>query len=125
VEVWAEVPSVSDMSQGHGWWIASDGKWYPPEQHPHFVHAQQEHTAPTVGVMPQQSATGGSSAYSGPPRIGPFVILNVVPEGTPPSYLFPGPGSAPDTVVIEPEDGANLFAFRGTAMSVALAQGGD
>jgi len=22
---------VSDASQGHGWWLASDGKWYPPE----------------------------------------------------------------------------------------------
>jgi hypothetical protein len=25
---------VSDTSQGEGWWQASDGKWYPPEQHP-------------------------------------------------------------------------------------------
>jgi uncharacterized RDD family membrane protein YckC len=23
---------MSDMSQGPGWWQASDGKWYPPEQ---------------------------------------------------------------------------------------------
>jgi hypothetical protein len=22
---------MSDTSQGHGWWLASDGKWYPPE----------------------------------------------------------------------------------------------
>jgi hypothetical protein len=22
---------VSDTSQGEGWWLASDGKWYPPE----------------------------------------------------------------------------------------------
>ncbi len=22
---------MSDTSQGPGWWIASDGKWYPPE----------------------------------------------------------------------------------------------
>jgi hypothetical protein len=21
---------VSDVSQGEGWWLASDGKWYPP-----------------------------------------------------------------------------------------------
>ncbi len=26
--------SMSDTSQGPGWWEASDGKWYPPEQHP-------------------------------------------------------------------------------------------
>lgn len=25
---------MSDMSQGEGWWQASDGKWYPPEQAP-------------------------------------------------------------------------------------------
>ena len=25
---------MSDESQGDGWWIASDGKWYPPELHP-------------------------------------------------------------------------------------------
>ena len=24
---------MSDTSQGPGWWQASDGKWYPPEQH--------------------------------------------------------------------------------------------
>jgi hypothetical protein len=22
---------MSDTAQGHGWWLASDGKWYPPE----------------------------------------------------------------------------------------------
>jgi len=25
---------VSDVPQGDGWWIASDGKWYPPHLHP-------------------------------------------------------------------------------------------
>ena len=25
---------MSDTSQGVGWWVASDGRWYPPEQHP-------------------------------------------------------------------------------------------
>jgi hypothetical protein len=27
---------VSDTSQGPGWWQASDGKWYPPEQAPGY-----------------------------------------------------------------------------------------
>jgi hypothetical protein len=27
---------VSDSSQGPGWWQASDGKWYPPEQSPGY-----------------------------------------------------------------------------------------
>jgi len=30
---------VSDVSQGPGWWVASDGKWYRPEQHPDYVAA--------------------------------------------------------------------------------------
>ncbi len=25
---------MSDVSRGPGWWVASDGLWYPPEQHP-------------------------------------------------------------------------------------------
>jgi hypothetical protein len=25
---------LSDQSQGEGWWLASDGKWYPPESAP-------------------------------------------------------------------------------------------
>ncbi len=31
---------MSDMSQGPGWWIASDDKWYPPESHPGAVAAR-------------------------------------------------------------------------------------
>jgi hypothetical protein len=28
---------MSEVSQGHGWWQASDHKWYPPEQNPNYV----------------------------------------------------------------------------------------
>ena len=28
---------MSGQSQGGGWWLASDGKWYPPESHPLYV----------------------------------------------------------------------------------------
>ncbi len=34
---------VSDSSQGPGWWLASDGKWYPPEA------AQQSFSSPPTG----------------------------------------------------------------------------
>jgi hypothetical protein len=27
---------MSEVSGGPGWWQASDGKWYPPEQHPNY-----------------------------------------------------------------------------------------
>ena len=28
---------MSDQPHGHGWWQASDDKWYPPERHPNYV----------------------------------------------------------------------------------------
>ena len=28
--------AVSEGAQGPGWWQASDGRWYPPEQHPQY-----------------------------------------------------------------------------------------
>jgi hypothetical protein len=28
--------AVSEASAGGGWWLASDGKWYPPESHPAY-----------------------------------------------------------------------------------------
>ena len=28
--------NMSDGSQGPGWWVASDGRWYAPEQHPNY-----------------------------------------------------------------------------------------
>ena len=27
---------MSDVSQGPGWWMATDHKWYPPESHPGY-----------------------------------------------------------------------------------------
>jgi hypothetical protein len=27
---------MSNIAHGPGWWLASDGRWYPPEQHPSF-----------------------------------------------------------------------------------------
>jgi hypothetical protein len=48
---------VSDSSQGPGWWQASDGKWYPPEQAP--------------GYQPPSPAGGPYGApYSGGPAGG-------------------------------------------------------
>ncbi len=45
---------MSDVSQGPGWWQASDGKWYPPEQ------------APSAQPQPQGfGAPGGPGAQPG------------------------------------------------------------
>lgn len=39
---------MSDTQQGPGWWQASDGRWYPPEQHPDQL---AQLPAPPVGVQ--------------------------------------------------------------------------
>jgi uncharacterized RDD family membrane protein YckC len=50
---------VSDVSQGPGWWQASDGKWYRPEQHPNYQPPQpaQPYGAPAGTTYPPQSST--------------------------------------------------------------------
>ena len=45
---------MSDMSQGPGWWVASDGKWYSPEQHPEYVPA----SPPSPPSPPTHRVTG-------------------------------------------------------------------
>jgi uncharacterized RDD family membrane protein YckC len=53
---------MSDMSQGPGWWQASDGKWYPPEQAPGGQPA-----AGGAGFgTPSYGAPGAATAYGAP-----------------------------------------------------------
>src|SRR5262249_41820359 len=48
---------MSDTSQGPGWWEASDGKWYPPEQAPGAPAADSGaggyQATPGYGAQPQ------------------------------------------------------------------------
>jgi hypothetical protein len=69
---------MSDVSQGPGWWLASDGKWYPP------------HTAPQA---PPVVDTGGSTAAPSQPESGQW---SVNPASF--STAAPGPASAPSPV---------------------------
>lgn len=52
---------MSDVSGGEGWWQASDGKWYPPEQHPDAAGA-----APDAGTE-AGGDTGRETIATGPP----------------------------------------------------------
>ena len=49
---------MSDTSQGPGWWQASDGKWYPPEQAPGY---QAPMGAPGGAPQGMAPAAAGSS----------------------------------------------------------------
>jgi Domain of unknown function (DUF4190) len=75
---------MSDTSQGPGWWLASDGKWYPPELW----------TGPP-STRPASTRPGGAPAQPQPtyPLQGP--APGAGPTTPPPIGATPGYGAAP------------------------------
>ena len=69
---------MSDVSQGEGWWLASDGKWYPPQQSPLPPPPGQS----TPADMVQQFRTAQPTGVLGKPRR-PWVVavLTIVTLG--------------------------------------------
>ena len=65
---------MSDTSQGPGWWIASDGKWYPPE-------SAQPATPPPAAPQPpaQQMPPPAQPAYMAPPAYAPPPMGSTAP----------------------------------------------
>jgi len=52
---------MSEVSQGPGWWLASDGRWYPPEQHPGRA-APTPPPTPAFTDLPSFGAPAGHAA---------------------------------------------------------------
>lgn len=69
---------MSEMSQGPGWWQASDDKWYPPESHPDVVAARASEAASKKAEEPSKSEQPAPSS--------------------PPVPSTPSPASAPGAV---------------------------
>ena len=60
---------MSDVSQGPGWWIASDGQWYPPELHP---SVREQVDVPVGAAVSDGSTSGQWSGDAGPAaHVGP------------------------------------------------------
>lgn len=102
---------MSDTPQGPGWWQASDGRYYPPEQHP---------TAPaTPSPEPWPAPTTPSSeswqAPTGPPP-GPWQA----PTGPPPG-AWQAPGLPPPVPPANPRGKRNLVI--GIVLAVAVLIG--
>jgi Domain of unknown function (DUF4190) len=103
---------MSETSQGHGWWLASDGKWYPPEAWtgPPPQTGQAPYTATELPAG-CQSATPYPTGYpsTGPPATG-------YPSTGPPStgYSAAGYPSAGPYPAGYPPQGAPWSAARRT-----------
>jgi hypothetical protein len=105
---------MADQSGGEGWWIASDGKWYPPELHPDY-RPPAAPVAPPVWVAPQQP-TAPSYTSAPPPS----------PPPLPPAFA-PGRPSAPASKSRTPlvvGGGIALAALLGIGAFV-IPSGGD
>jgi hypothetical protein len=66
---------MTDTSGGPGWWQASDGKWYPPEQHP-AARAEAE-----AASQAATTATPGRGPIGKPRRIGLTILVSIVTFG--------------------------------------------
>lgn len=111
---------MSDTSQGPGWWLASDGKWYPPEESPGYEPASvpaiapgavpRPGTLPASGTLPptqpQTAAPSGPASGTLPPKTpaaSPGLSTGTLPPATsppapPPGGFLPGayaPGGYP------------------------------
>jgi uncharacterized RDD family membrane protein YckC len=76
---------MSDVSGGPGWWQASDGRWYPPEQHPSYAPPPPPPTSPPP---PPPGPPGSPGQPGGPPP--------------PPYPSAPGAAPAPTNGYMQP-----------------------
>ncbi|MGI9606685.1 MAG: hypothetical protein ACR2P0_11150 [Acidimicrobiales bacterium] len=57
---------MSDVFQGPGWWMASDGKWYAPDVHPDPAHRDRfAEVTPEFSVAPTWNAPAAQPSFSG------------------------------------------------------------
>lgn len=60
-DLWLEDPySGCDHQVGAGWWVASDGRWYPPELHPD-VQAEKAPAEPDPHAAGEEEAGAPAS----------------------------------------------------------------
>src|SRR5207253_8235812 len=70
---------MSDVSQGPGWWQASDGKWYPPQATP--GPATSPPPQPVPGQAPAPKKRGRGCLYSVVGLLALIVIIVIIAAG--------------------------------------------
>jgi peptidyl-prolyl cis-trans isomerase B (cyclophilin B) len=93
---------MSDVSQGPGWWQASDLKWYPPERHPNYEAPPPPpppKLPPPSWAPPQQPTQPAPTRRSTTPWIiagvaAAFVVVLVV-AGIASYLMWPRPHASP------------------------------
>lgn len=93
---------MADTSQGAGWWQASDGKWYPPEQHPNY--------RPPPPPRPPNSPTEGGAPFGAPIASAPPPYAPV-PSSAPGTYFDAASGLTLPQGVVLAGTGRRIGAF--------------
>jgi len=102
---------MSDVSQGPGWWQASDGKWYRPEQHPSYAPPPPP-PPPTAPPPPSPPPPTPPPAPPYPSQPGfqppPQMVAPVpLPLSSPP-YGYAPPGIVPQGMHLDQASGLML-----------------
>jgi hypothetical protein len=72
---------VSDVWQGPDWWLATDKKWYPPEEHPKASSLPGSATDPGTAASDRSAPDSGENRWHGRPVLSGLVsaAIFVVP----------------------------------------------
>ncbi|HEY0227551.1 MAG TPA: hypothetical protein VGC05_14405 [Mycobacterium sp.] len=54
---------MSTPSPGQGWWLASDGQWYPPRWETKFFHCTDEALESVIDEASRQTKTFGEQGW--------------------------------------------------------------
>ena len=125
---------MSDQSQGPGWWVASDGKWYPPDQAP-AVPPPETWAAPPTGPPPSSGmSTGAKVALALVGGLIGLIVLSVIAVsllGTEAETSFEETGTAIDGSDDDDEDDpaptaadlpAGYAVIQGDGVSIATPE---
>jgi Collagen triple helix repeat (20 copies) len=76
---------MSDTSQGAGWWEASDGMWYAPEQHPDYIAPAPEPPPAAAAIPDEPTAPATPVVDPGLPTeaVAPVAPVAPVPPAVP------------------------------------------
>lgn len=102
---------MSDASQGEGWWLASDGKWYPPTARPSFPPPPAPNPPPLAAAMaetqpptpPKRSKTWPWLAGGGTIIVALLIVAAVMGNGS--DTTIGGASSATTTTSTAAADG--------------------
>jgi hypothetical protein len=96
---------MADQSQGPGWWVASDGRWYPPDQAP-AVPPPETWAAPSSGSPPPRGLTAGArvALAVGAALVGILVVVGVAAL----AIGSDSTGAVPDGYAVIEGDGVSI-----------------